>query len=194
MNPKPVLYTFILLLIFSSVKSQDFKEEGTSKYLTWALVQFIPSPTLFQDTDGKNSRLQFGLKWHITPLNISFKTNKYVSHFQFFMINPVRRFTGSVEAFLQPEILTRQFKYSNLKNIALSSGIRIVFPLSEYGEDLCGSIGMKYTYRKDKDSENYSYTGVEAGLYFFAGTFGLQYTQNFNSRTNFNLSFYIKYF
>lgn len=174
--------------------TQDFKEDKTKEYITWGLMQAIPSPTFFQDTDGENSKVQFGLTWQIIPINISFKTNKYVSNTQFFMINPVRRFTGSIEAFVQPEILTAEFKYSKLRSFGISTGSRIMFPLVEYGENLSGSLGMKYTFRKGFDEVSKGYTGLEAGIYVFGGMIGLQYTQNFNSRTNYNISLYIKYF
>jgi len=188
---------FITLILFAALcrlEAQEYKEDLTKKYITWTLIQAVPSPTLFQDTDGRESRVQFGFKWNIIPINISFSPNKYISRYQFFMINPVRRFTGSIEAFIQPEITTADFKYSKIKSFGLSSGSRIVFPLIEYGENLSGSIGMKYTYRKDTDETRKGYAGVEAGLYVFGGMLGIQYTHNFNSRTNYNISLYIKYF
>lgn len=192
-----IKFIFILLLFLFEINitySQEYKENLTKKYISWALMQAVPNPVLFQDTDGSNSRVQFGLRWNIIPVNISFKTNKYISRYQFFMINPVRRFTGSIEAFVQPEITTAEFKYSQLKSFGLSSGTRIVFPLIEYGENLCGSIGMKYTYRKDREEISKGFTGIEGGIYVFGGMIGVQYTQNFNSRTNYNISLYIKYF
>jgi hypothetical protein len=189
-----IFLIFVILINTPKIFSQDFKENTTKKYITWSLIQLVPSPTLFQDSDGDNSRVQFGLKWQIIPVNISFKTNKYVGNAQFFMINPVRRFTGSIEAFLQPEVTTAEFKYSGIKSLGLSAGSRIIFPLVEYGENLCGSIGMKYTFRKSLIEDKNGYAGLEAGIYTFGGMIGLQYTHNFNSRTNYNISLYLKYF
>jgi hypothetical protein len=194
MNFKIIVFVFIIILNFLTGYAQDFKENKTKKYITWGLMQLIPSPTFFQDTDGKDSRVQFGFKWQITPINISFKTNKYVSRYQYFMINPVRRFTGSVEAFLQPELTTAEFKYSGIKSFGISTGSRVVFPLVEYGEDVSGTLGLKYTFRKSIDETSKGYTGMEAGVYILGGMFGLQYTQNFNSKTNYNISLYIKFF
>jgi|WetSurMetagenome_2_1015567.scaffolds.fasta_scaffold98994_1 hypothetical protein len=191
---KLIITGFLIFLNLNIGLSQDNKENKTKEYITWGLMQMIPSPTLFQDTDGKNARVQFGFKWQIIPVNIAFKTNKYISNTQFFMINPVRRFTGSIEAFVQPEITTAEYKYSNIKSFGVSAGSRIIFPLVEYGENLCGSLGMKYTFRKSFNEVNKGYTGLEAGIYLFGGMIGLQYTQNFNSRTNYNVSLYIKYF
>jgi hypothetical protein len=194
MKIKIIAIVLIFLMNLSIGKAQENREDKTKEYITWALMQLIPSPTYYQDTDGKKSRVQFGLKWQITPLNISFNTNKYISRYQAFMINPVRRFTGSIEAFIQPEVITDEFKYSNLKNLALSGGTRVIMPISEYGEDMSGSLGVKYTYRKDNQGNKSNYPGLEAGMYFFAGLVGVQYTQNFDARTNFNISIYIKYF
>ncbi|MFA5405254.1 MAG: hypothetical protein WC358_09995 [Ignavibacteria bacterium] len=191
---KLIVTVLIIFLDISIGFSQDYKENKTKEYFTWGLMQMIPSPTLYQDTDGNNSRVQFGLKWQIIPINISFKTNKYVSNSQFFMINPVRRFTGSIETFIQPEITIAEFKYSNIKSFGVSTGSRLMFPLVEYGENLSGSLGMKYTFRKSFDEVSKGYAGLEAGIYIFGGMIGLQYTQNFNSRTNYNVSLYIKYF
>jgi hypothetical protein len=194
MNYKIIVSILIIFLNIPTGYAQDFKENKTKKYVTWGLMQLIPSPTFFQDTDEKDSRVQFGFKWQITPINISFKTNKYVSRYQYFMINPVRRFTGSVEAFVQPELTTAEFKYSNIKSFGISTGSRVVFPLVEYGEDVSGTLGLKYTFRKSLDETSEGYTGLEAGVYILGGMFGLQYTQNFNSKTNYNISLYIKFF
>lgn len=185
---------FALLFISRILNSQDISENKTAKYEAWALLQLVPSPTLYQDSDGKNSRLLFGFKWHITPINISFNPNKYLSPFQFFYINPVRRFTGSVELFVQPEAAAGTFKYANLSSFALSTGPRIIIPVQEMGENISVSIGGKYTYQNNfVDGKNY-YGGIEGGVYFFGGLLGFQYTQNFDSRTRYNINFYFKYF
>lgn len=196
MKRKFKLIVIIPIILFKVCNgfSQDFKENKTKEYITWSLMQLIPSPALYQDTDGKNSKVQFGFKWQIIPVNFSFKPNKYVSNAQFFMINPVRRFTGSIEAFIQPEITTSEFKYSNINSFGISTGSRVMLPLVEYGENVSISLGMKYTFRKSRDDNGKGYTGFEAGIYTFGGMFGLQYTQNFNSRTNYNISLYLKYF
>jgi hypothetical protein len=191
---KIIIISLIIFIGSSICHPQNFKEDKTKEYITWSLLQLIPSPTFFQDSDDKNSRVQFGFKWQVIPINISFKANKYVHSTQFFLINPVRRFTGSIEAFVQPEVLTAEFKYSKLKNFGVSTGSRIMFPLVEYGENVSGSIGVKYTFRKNPDEISKGYAGLEAGIYTFGGMIGLQWTQNFNSRTNYNISLYIKYF
>ena len=175
-------------------KKEDIKERTGKKYITWMLLQLVPSPTFYQDSDDNSARILFGFKWHITPINISFNPNKYVSPVQSFMIDPVRRFTGSAELFVQPELATVSFKYSNLNIFGLSTGLRAVLPISEKGENFAFSIGGKYTYRKNFSEDKNTYYGIEAGLYFFGGLMGFQYTQNFNTRTNYNFNLYIKYF
>ncbi len=191
---KIFLIGFIFFILLPFGIAQDFKENTTKKYITWGLMQLVPSPTFFQDTDGENSKVQFGLTWQVIPVNFSLKTNKYVSNTQYFMINPVRRFTGSIEAFVQPEVLTSEFKYSKIKSFGIATGSRVVFPLVEYGENVSASIGMKYTFRKSYDEVSKGYAGLEAGIYVFGGMIGLQYSQNFNSRTNYTISLYLKYF
>lgn len=190
-----IVYMFLIALILpQNLFSQDIKPDNAKKYVSWALMQLIPSPTLFQDSDGKDARMQFGFKWQITPVNISFNPNKYVTPVQFFFINPVRRFTGSAEIFIQPELAISSFKYSNIGVFGLSAGSRILLPLREKGENLSVSLGGKYTYRKNYAEDNNSFYGIEAGVYVFGGIIGLQYTQNFNTNTNYNISLYIKYF
>ncbi|MFC2092258.1 hypothetical protein ACFLSV_00020 [Bacteroidota bacterium] len=193
---KKVVPILFLLALSTNLYSQfdDIKENKAKKYITWSLLQLIPSPTFYQDSYGDGVRIRFGFKWNITPINISFNPNKYVSPVQMFMISPIRRFTGSAELFVQPELATSSFEYSNLSVFGLSIGSRVILPIYEKGENLSFSLGGKYTYRKNfLEGKNYYY-GAEAGLYFFAGMIGLQYTHNFETKTKYNISFYIKYF
>lgn len=188
------LYIIFFLIVSQNLFSQEFPNKDPDKYLSWALLQLIPSPTFYQDSDNDNARIQFGFKWHITPLSISFNPNKYVSPLQSFFIYPARRFSGSLELFVEPELSTASDKYSGLSIFGLSLGPRIILPIFSKGESLCFSLGGKYTYRKNfADDRNYYY-GAEAGIYFFGGLMGFQYTQNFNTKTNYNISLYIKYF
>jgi hypothetical protein len=191
---KKLVLIIYLFTLPNYIISQNFSENKKAKIISWSLLQLVPSPTLYQDSYGKNARVQFGLKWHIIPLNISFNPNKFVSPFQFLYINPVRRFTGSAEVFIQPELATAPFRYAGLSVFGISAGPRIIIPVFELGENLCFSLAGKYTYRKNFENNRNYYTGIEAGLYVFGGMLGLQYTQNFNTSTKFNISFYIKYF
>jgi hypothetical protein len=183
-----------LLFLSNNLYSQDFPSEGGNKIKSWTLLQLLPSPTFFQDSDEKDARILFGFKWHITPLSISFYPNKYVSPIQSFFIYPARRFSGSAELFIDPELSLGSFKYSQLSIFGLSIGPRIILPLTGKGENLCFSLGGKYTFRKSFTDDKYYYYGIEAGIYFFGGLMGFQYTQNFNTKTNYNINLYIKYF
>lgn len=110
------------------------------------------------------------------------------------MINPVRKFTGSVELFLQPEWAAATFKYSNLARFGLSAGSRITIPLTADGENFSFSLGGKYTYRKDLIGNNNGFWGIEAGGYAIYGILGVQLNYNFDSRTRYNVGFFFKYF
>ena len=186
----------ILLVIVFSLKisySQD-NTNNTAKYLSWSLLQTIPSPVLFQDSNDKDARVIFGLRWQVTPVNISFRTNRYESPFQFFMINPVRKFTGSIELFVQPELASDEFDYSKLSMFGIGAGSRLTIPVSGDGQNISVSIGGKYNYRNDYLGSDKHYFGIETGIYFIYGILGVQFNYNFDKRTRYNIGFYFKYF
>ncbi|MGV8016739.1 MAG: hypothetical protein AB2L26_00950 [Ignavibacteria bacterium] len=194
---KVVKIFFCVVFLYSGVsysQVKDTRSKPFTKYSTWLLLQAIPSPGIISDANDDNARVQFSLKWQITPLNISFKANKYVSPVQFFMINPVRRFTGSAELFIQPEVVTSSFKYSGFDRFGLNTGARVIIPVQEMGENIAVSLGGKYTFRKNTFSGDNGYAGVEAGVYFIGGLFGLQFTKNFNANNLYSASFYFKYY
>ena len=191
-------YKIILIIpvIVFSLKisfSQD-RTDNTAKYLSWGLLQTIPSPVLFQDSNDKNARVIFGLRWQITPVNISFRANRFESPFQFFMINPARRFTGSVELFVQPELASDEFEYSDLSRFGLGAGSRLIIPISGDGQNISASLGGKYNYRRDFSGGNDHYFGIESGIYFIYGILGAQFNYNFTSKTKYNISVYFKFF
>ena len=191
-------YKIILIIpvIVFSLKisfSQD-RTDNTAKYLSWGLLQTIPSPVLFQDSNNKNARVIFGLRWQITPVNISFRANRFESPFQFFMINPARRFTGSVELFVQPELASDEFEYSDLSRFGLGAGSRLIIPISGDGQNISASLGGKYNYRRDFSGGNDHYFGIESGIYFIYGILGAQFNYNFTSKTKYNISVYFKFF
>lgn len=190
------VFLIISFFIFSYAKpvhSQD-ETDKTAEYLSWAILQTIPSPVFFQDADENNARVQFGFRWQVTPLNISFKSNHYISPVQFFKINPVRRFTGSFELFIQPELKLSNPKYSNLRKFSLAGGGRIIFPLSGEGQNLAASAGAKYILHKDFSGNDKSYWGIETGIYAIYGVLGLQFNYNFSKQTRYNIGIYFKFF
>jgi hypothetical protein len=185
----------IIFVLASGAVSYSQDETNTyAKYLTWTALQLLPSPVFIQDSDGRNAHVLFGLRWQVTPINISFRSNKYSTPFQFFMINPVRKFTGSIEIFLQPEWALAGFKYSNLARFGINAGSRITIPVSGDGENLSVSVGGKYNYRKDLIGNKNGFFGIEAGVYAIYGILGIQFSYNFDSRSKYNIGIYFKYF
>jgi hypothetical protein len=191
-------FVFLIIPFFSIIHAkQAFSQDETDKtaeYLSWGLLQIIPSPVFFQDANENNARIQFGLRWQVTPLNISFKSNRYISPVQFFKINPVRRFTGSFELFTQPELTLSDAKYSSLRRFSLGSGGRIIFPVSGEGQNLAVSTGAKYVLHKDFFGNDKSYWGIETGIYAIYGLLGLQFNYNFSRQTRYNIGIYFKFF
>ncbi|HAX47716.1 MAG TPA: hypothetical protein PK605_14630 [Ignavibacteria bacterium] len=190
--------TFLLLLIVSAfIRTEIFAQDSTDyskMYTSWAMMQIIPSPVIFQDSDGNNSKVQFGLRWQLIPLNISFRSNKFTTPLQFFKINPVRRFTGSMDIFVQPEWTVTGFKYSGLSRFGISAGSRIILPIKGDGEKMAFSLGGKYTHRNDAITGKNGYWSAEGGIYFLFGFVGLQFSYNFDERSRYNIGFFLKYF
>jgi hypothetical protein len=182
-----------LILISDSANAQDYRNR-TLEWSTWIIVQAVPSPVLFDDRNEKDSRLQFGLRWQITPLNYCFNTNKMVSPFSFFKVNPLRRHSGSVELLAEPEWATASYKNSNLERFSFASGIRGYLPVQEYGEYLSVSLAFKYNLHNNLTGETKNYPGIEAGIYTFFGIAGLKFNYNFSSETKYNISLNLKYF
>ncbi|MEO6695731.1 MAG: hypothetical protein ABIO41_11070 [Ignavibacteria bacterium] len=203
MSIKSIFYFIIFFLFFNNTFSQTNNEERITdvekpfkKYLSWTIAQMIPSITWLNDRNENNSSLNFALRWHITPLNISFTTNKYISPVQFFLVNPMRKYTGSLEFFVQPEWSMSRFENSGLKKFGVGVGSRINIPLKNYGEHLYTSLGGKYNFRKndEPDAENKGgYYGIEAGIYAIFGLIGFQFNYNFDKNTKYNFGIYIKY-
>lgn len=156
-------------------------------------MQAIPSPVFYQDKGNETEKINFGFRWQIIPLNYSFSANKYVSNFQSFFIKPVRRFAGSAEIFIQPEIALKDFNNGNNNNFWISGGTRLIFPVTDYGEVLSASVGVKYNFHKNGESGFTEYAGIEGGLYFMGGL-GLQANYNFNEFNRINFGLFIKYY
>jgi len=162
------------------------------KYLTWSLLQFVPSPVIHTENAESGTTLRAGLRWQVIPFSYSFNTNKYVSHFQSFFINPVRRFSGSAEIFFQPELTFSRFN-NTAGNIWISSGIRTIIPVKSYGEFISFSAGIKYNFRKDINGNQINFPGIETGIYLY-GMAGIQANLNFNTNNKINIGLFIKYY
>jgi len=183
--------------IFILIAGVSYSQNNGNNFLeitTWSLVQAIPSPSFYKDNNNHDSRFQFGFKWNVTPINYSFNANKLVTPLQFFKVNPMRRYGGSVELFIQPEWTLSAYKYADIERFTLTPGIRLFIPFVEYGEYLSGSLGVKYSVRKNKQNEYKNVFGVELGSYIFFGTIGFNYTYNFTDISRSNFSINIKYY
>lgn len=178
-----------------SVYSQDSTRVGL-KYSTFAIMQIIPFPDFVADANSEHTQLNISLRWQVVPLNISFRANKYVSPVQFFMVNPARRFSGSMELFAQPEYsMGNSANNSGLSRFTLGTGLRFIIPLKNQGETYAMSLGAKYNLRKDiSDNGKSNYFGVEGGFYIFFGLIGIQANYNFDDRSRYSVGLYFKYF
>lgn len=190
------VFQFSVQSVLAQGKEEKKKdvERPAVKFLSWTLLQAIPSPVYNHDANSVDGRLSFGLKWNIVPLNFSFAANKYVSPVQFFMVNPVRRNAGSVELFVQPEVSTAGFDYAGYDNFGIASGLRFTFPIKHYGEHLAGSLGAKWFHRNSGADSPEDYFGIEGGLYVLYGILGLQGSYNFNDRSSYTIGINFKYY
>ena len=202
MNRNTITLIFIALLfplnIFAQKSGTEEEkitdvERTSARNISWVITQLIPSPTWLSDRNPDNNSLTFALRWQITPLNISFSTNKYVSPVQFFFVNPMRKYTGSLEFFVQPELAIGSNDYSGFNKTGIGVGSRVNIPVNNYGEHLYVSVGGKYTFRKNPSENINGYYGVEGGVYAIFGILGIQGNYNFNDNTRYNFSIYFKY-
>ncbi len=176
--------------IISQVKSAN----EFWKWTTWGLLQGVPSVTLYEDRDESHSKLRLGFQWQVVPVSYSFNANKYVSNINFFFINPVKRFSGSVEAFFEPEFIPGGFKYSDLNKFMFKSGARLVLPLWQKGEYLSFSLGGGYSYQKRISSGIKNGATYEAAVYSFFGMIGIKFNYNANAVSRYNIGIYFKYY
>lgn len=168
-------------------------EKPFLKYSSWLLLQAVPSPVIYQNKENGNNRINFGLRWQIIPLNYSFSANKYVSNIQSFFIKPVRRFAGSAEIFIQPEVTFSDFDNGKFNNFWISGGTRLILPVTAYGEVLSASIGVKYNFHKNISDSYENYPGIEGGVYFMGGL-GVQANYNLNEFNKINFGLFFKYY
>ena len=187
---------FSLIIIIAVISNANAQSNSSApvKWITWTLLQAVPSPSFFDDRNDADARLRFGFRWDVTPLNYSFNANKLVSPVQMFFVNPVRRYGGSVELFVQPEWMTGSYHYSDLSRFHFNTGVRGFLPLAERGERLAVSAGGLYKFRENKSGDNNDTYAVELGVYTFFGMLGLKFDYYFKGQNKFDFSINIKYF
>lgn len=183
-----------VLTALGELHSQDDDPGVIFEYGTWALMQTVPSPVFVYDGNESASRLQFALRWNISPLNYSFNSNPLVSPLQFFKVNPVRRYGGSAEMIVMPEWATGPFRYSDQDRFALAAGLRFYVPAIENGEYLAFSFGGKYRSFKDKSGGSDDCYSAELGTYTLWGTLGFQFSYNFGSQSKYDFGIWLKYY
>lgn len=137
--------------------------------MAWMAVQLLPSPELaigrVRDVSGDlHAETAFGLRWQLSPLLWSWGTNRRVSRWRFFVVDPLARHSGSIE-------LTGSLQYfwGHIERFVARPGIRGYFPLVERGEYLSMSLGTS-TYSYD-DKMRVAY---DVGAYVLFGLFGIE--------------------
>ncbi len=144
--------------------------------LLWTALQLIPSVEAVI-LDG---RTRFGARWQLTPFLYSFGIDRRLLPVRMLVAEPDVRHSGSVEIYLQPELLSASFadKKGTVKGqgiaapdgiFLLRGGVRAYAPFVERGERLSGSLGTSVF-------QLGQLTGVsmDAGLHVFLGALGLR--------------------
>jgi hypothetical protein len=126
----------------------------------WLATQIIPSPELAID----HGTAFFGMQWQLTPVLYSFGTNRHISPWRGFVIDPFARQSGSVEGFISPEFIARSGDFSDQWSVRL--GTRAYFPLVDHGEVLSASLGAAVS-TIGRGAADY-----EAGVYTLNGFIG----------------------
>lgn len=168
-------------------------ENPLIKWTSWVLLQAIPSPGFYEDRNGNETGIKFGVEWQVIPVSYSFNANKYVSDFSFLHIKPNKRFSGSAEIFFEPSIIPGGFRRSDLKKFTYKAGLRTVIPVFHRGEYLSFSLGAGY-YRQNSPDIKYEGITYEAGVYSFFGMLGIKFNYNKNAQSRYNIGLYIKYY
>jgi hypothetical protein len=141
----------------------------------WILTQLVPSPEVAvgrvrtTGPDGESraaTEAAFGLRWQISPLVWSWGTNRHVSRWRWFVVDPLARHSGSLE-------LSGTFEYlfGHVDRMIVRPGVRAYFPILQRGEYLSVSMGTS-TYIYDGEPR----AAYEVGAYVLWGLFGVQAT------------------
>lgn len=143
-----------------------FKEVHPYPSLAWTILQLLPSPEVAVGAAGGQTRAAMGLRWQLTPLVWSWGTNRRISSWRFFVVDPIARHSGSLE--LSGNL---EYFFGDLERFVARPGVRAYFPLAQRGEYLSASLGTS-TYSYD-DKLRVAY---EVGAYILFGLFGVQVT------------------
>ncbi len=155
--------------------SYTYSQAAYYPSLAWTVLQFVPSPEVgggsVRRTDPSGvaestTELAFGLRWQLTPVLWSWGTNRRISRWRTFVVDPLARNSGSLEL-----NTTFEYLFGHVDRMLVRPGIRATFPLVQRGEYLSASFG----------TSTYSYNGVprvayDVGAYVLFGLFGVQLT------------------
>lgn len=191
---KPAFLIFFILIFLNNASAQRKNKNIPVEIATWTIIQAIPSSFFYDDNNSENARLQYGFQWNVSPVNYSFCSNKLVTPLQFFIVNPVRRYGGSAEIFVQPSWTTSDYLFAGLKRFQFSAGARIYIPAIEAGEYLSFSAGAKYRLRKNNSGINENTYAAEISAYSFYGILGFQFDYNFNDVSRYDFGITLKYY
>lgn len=192
---KHIYKIIVLLTLMNSGSYSQLKDKNEFiKWGSWLLMQAIPSPVFFDDRNGTESGIKFGLEWQVIPFSYSFNSNKYVSKVNFFHIKPSKRFSGSAEIFFEPAFITGNFKYADLRKFMYKAGARIVLPVFQRGEYMAFSVGAGYYSQKTNSGNSVDGITYEAAVYSVFGMLGVKFNYNQNAVSRYNLGLYLKYY
>ena len=135
--------------------------------IPWLVTQLVPSPEL-SFGDGST---HFGVRWQVTPILWSFGMHRKLSPWRFFVVEPLTRTSGSLEAFVTPEIIDLGKRPDDL--FVLRPGLRVTLPIVERGDYLAVSFASG-PWIHDGDVGSY----FEWSAYTFFGFLGLQFTMS----------------
>jgi hypothetical protein len=143
--------------------------------LAWTATQLVPSPevgggrvhrTGIDGVQQDSTELAFGLRWQLTPVVWSWGTNRRITRWRYFVVDPLARNSGSIEL-----NTTVEYFFGHIDRALVRPGIRATFPLAQRGEYLSASLG----------TSTYIYNGTprvayDVGAYILFGLFGIQLT------------------
>jgi hypothetical protein len=147
-------------------RSYTYLEPQMYPSLAWFLVQLVPSPEVAVGRVHDTTETAFGVRWQLTPLVWSWGTNRRVSRWRTFVVDPLARHSGSLE-------LSGTFEYifGHVDRLLVRPGVRAYFPLAQRGEYLSASIGTSVYGYDEKVRVAY-----DVGAYVLFGMFGVQAT------------------
>jgi hypothetical protein len=128
--------------------------------VVWLLTQLLPSPGIATGAGGAS----LDLRWQVTPVLYSFAVNHRVSPWRFGVVDPFARFGGSIELYVDPDLL-----FAHDTDATLRPGMRVYVPVHERGESLSASLGLA-----DQRFGGRNALAIEAGAYIAFGVVGVQ--------------------